>query len=259
MCFATRLGLVVALVAATGPAAAAQSVAARTPNLDGGWLAESGTIQLNFVHRFSISSAPVRKITNTPTFHVGTGVGSRLMVGVTYGSASTLVPAYPNEWEPFVRVRVLEQADGVPLDVVVQGGWNAASESFDGQLALARSFGRLRLLAEGRAFSAAFDAEEARFAVAGGATLRLTRSISVGGDYGVLLERDDAERVAWGAGLQLGVPRTPHSFSIQASNVGTGSLEGASRGTRTRWGFEYTVPIELSRFLPRGGRGGEDS
>ena len=48
-----------------------------------------------------------------------------------------------------------------------------------------------------------------------------------------------------------------HSFSIHASNVGTASLEGASRGGRTRWGFEYTVPITLRRYgRSRGGSEG---
>jgi plastocyanin len=40
-------------------------------------------------------------------------------------------------------------------------------------------------------------------------------------------------------------------MSLHASNVGTGSLEGTSRGSHTRWGFEYTVPITLRRYAPR--------
>ena len=71
------------------------------------------------------------------------------------------------------------------------------------------------------------------------------------GDYATLFERADAERPAWSAALQLSIPYTPHSMSIHASNVGTGSLEGASCGSRTRWGFEYTVPITLRRYTPR--------
>ncbi|MDF2771057.1 MAG: blue (type 1) copper domain protein, partial [Geminicoccaceae bacterium] len=41
------------------------------------------------------------------------------------------------------------------------------------------------------------------------------------------------------------------SLSLHAGNVGTGSMEGASRGSHTRWGFEYTVPITLRRYAPR--------
>jgi plastocyanin len=68
------------------------------------------------------------------------------------------------------------------------------------------------------------------------------------GDYATLIDRAETERPVWGAGLQLTVPATPHSISLHAGNVGTGSLEGASRGSITRWGFEYTVPITLARY-----------
>src|SRR5688500_18492119 len=87
--------------------------------------------------------------------------------------------------------------------------------------------------------------------VAGGAALRLWPWRSMAGDYATLTDRVDAERPAWGAGVQLSIPYTPHSMSIHASNVGTGSLEGTSRGSHTRWGFEYTVPITLRRYAPR--------
>jgi hypothetical protein len=48
-------------------AANAQSVAQRTPNLTNGWTPVRGVVQFNFTHRFDISDAPLRKITNTPT------------------------------------------------------------------------------------------------------------------------------------------------------------------------------------------------
>lgn len=247
------VGVAAALGLALPPTpTAAQSVAVRTPNLGGGWTAPPGVVQFNFLHRFSVSDAPLRKVTNTPTFHVGTGVVDGLMVGFTWGSNSSLVPAYPNEWELFGRALPLAEERGDPLDLSVQAGYNTAAESVDGELLLARSVGPLRVLAAGRVFSDAYEGEEARWAVAGGASLRLTPSISLAGDYGVLLDREDDEPPVWSAGVQMGVPYTPHSFSVHASNVGTASLEGASRGTRTRWGFEYTVPVNLGRYLPRG-------
>lgn len=247
-----RIGAALTL-ASTPLGLTGQSAATRTPNLIGGWTAAPGVVQMNLVHRFSESDPALRKLTNTPTFQVGTGVVDRLMVGLTYGSNSSLVPAYPNEWELFARGRPLQEEAGDVIDLSVQGGYNVASESVDGEVLVARTVGRLRLLAAGRAFSQAYAAEETRYAVHGGAVVKLTPSVSVAGDYGLLLDRSDAEREAWGAGLQLGVPYTPHSLSIHASNVGTVSLEGASRGTRTRWGFEYTVPINVKRYLPRGG------
>ena len=250
-----RWPLVLALslaVGASGPSVVAQSVAARTPNLQGTWTAPKGVVQFNFLHRFSISDTPFRKIANTPTFHVGTGLTESLMAGFTYGSNSALVPAYPNEWEFFARVRPLSQATGSPLDLSIQGGYNVASESVDGEVVAARALGRLRLLGVARAFSAAYAEEDARFAVAAGASLSLTPTISLGGDWGALIDREDDEPYTWSAGLQMGVPFSPHSFSVHASNVGTASLEGASRGIRTRWGFEYTVPITLRRYTSGG-------
>jgi hypothetical protein len=245
--------LLVSLILAARPlGTAAQSVAARTPNLIGGWTISPGVVQLNFIHRFTVSDAPLRKLTNTPTHQIGTGVIDDVMVGLTYGSNSSLVPAYPNEWEFFARARVVEEQEGAPVDVSMQGGYNVASESFDGEVLVARSLDRLRLIGAARAFSRAYDGDEVRYAVHGGAVLNLTRSVSIGGDYGLLLDRTDDEPAAWGVGLQLAVPYTPHSLSIQSSNVGTVSLEGASRGSRTRWGFEYTIPINIRRYLPRG-------
>lgn len=247
------IGLAAAFCLAASPGGgAAQAVTMRTPDFSGGWIAPRGVVQFNFLHRFSISDAPLRKITNTPTFNIGTGVVEHLMVGTVYGSNSTLVPAYPNEWEFYARAMPVSQGRGQPIDVSVQAGYNLAAESVDGELLVGRRVGRLGLLAAGRAFSRAFASDRTRYAVAAGLDLRLTPSVSIGGDVGTLLDRTAGERIAWGAGLQLGVPFTPHSFSIHASNVGTASLEGVSVGTRTRWGFEYTVPITLRRYVRSG-------
>lgn len=227
-----------------------QSVAQRTPNMSTMWTPVQGVVQFNFTHRFDISDAPLRKVTNTPGFHVATGVAGPVSVGFVYGSNSDLVRAYPNEWEWFTRWSALSQEGGAPLDVFVQAGWNVAAESVDAELSTAQDFGPLRLLFAGRAFHHAFFSDSARYAVAGGAALRVLPWLSIAADYATLIGRAEAERPAWGAGLQLSVPTTPHSISIHAGNVGTGSLEGASRGSHTRWGFEYTVPITLRRYAP---------
>lgn len=235
----------------------AQGTATRSPNLWTAWSPARGVVQLNFTHRFDMSNAPLRKLTNTPAFQIATGVVTTLGVGFVYGSNSELVSAYPNEWEWFARWAPVSRAGGAPIDAWIQAGWNLAAESFDAELSAARSFGRLRLLVAGRAFDHAFYRDGARYAVAGGAVLRLTRSISAAGDYGSLIDRLPDERPVWSAGLQVSVPYTPHSMSLHAGNVGTGTLEGASRGSRTRWSFEYTVPITLGRFAPRRSPGGE--
>jgi plastocyanin len=61
--------------------------------------------------------------------------------------------------------------------------------------------------------------------------------------------------VAWGAGINLAIPRTPHTLSLHATNVNNASLQSASRGTgRTRYGFEFTIPLTLSRYFGGGQR-----
>ncbi len=246
----TVAGPTVFMLALLPPAGFAQSVAQRTPNMANGWTPIRGVVQFNFTHRFDISDAPLRKITNTPSFQVATGVAGPLGVGFTYGSNSDLVAAYPNEWEWFARWSPLSQDGGAPLDASLQVGWNVAAESVDAELTTARQFGPLRVLVAARAFHHAFYEDRVRHAAAGGASLRLLPWLTIAGDYATLIDRAEPERPAWSAGLQLSVPTTPHSISIHAGNVGTGSLEGTSRGSHTRWGFEYTVPITLRRYVP---------
>ena len=43
-------------------------------------------------------------------------------VGLTYGSNSSLVPAYPNEWELFARGRPLQEEAGDVIDPLARGG-----------------------------------------------------------------------------------------------------------------------------------------
>jgi plastocyanin len=87
----------------------------------------------------------------------------------------------------------------------------------------------------------------------------LTRWIALAGDVSTLIDRRPAtngrpeEEVAWGAGLQIAIPYSPHSFSLQVTNTNTATLQGASRGIdRVRGGFEFTIPFTLSRYF--GGR-----
>jgi plastocyanin len=93
--------------------------------------------------------------------------------------------------------------------------------------------------------------------VAGGLVFRLSKYISVAGDVASLTDRPDNEDVAWGAGINLAIPRTPHTLSLHASNVNNVSLQSASRGSgTTRYGFEFTIPLTLSRYFGGGGKRG---
>jgi plastocyanin len=235
------------------PAAAAQSTLERSPNLSGGWTGPSGTVHFNFLHRFSASGPPQRKVTSAPTFLVALGLPGRTLLGFQYATNSQLVASYPNEWEYFGRFAPFLQDAGSPVDVGLQAGYNLAAQSVDGEVSLARRIGPVRLLAAGRAFSNAFDSGEARFALGAGASVRVSRWVAVAGDVVSLLDRAANEDPTWSAALQVQIPYTPHTLSLQATNVNTATLQGASRGTGTvRYGFEFTIPLTLSRYFGRG-------
>jgi plastocyanin len=95
-----------------------------------------------------------------------------------------------------------------------------------------------------------YNSDTTRFAVGGGAVLRLNRWFALAGDVASLLDKRAGEEIAWGAGLQIEIPYTPHSLSLQATNTNTGTLQGVSRGLdRVRGGFEFTIPFTLSRYF----------
>ena len=256
-----RLGCLGATLAPTG-ALRAQSLLDRPPNFAGTWVVRPGTVQFNFLHRFVRGDTPERKVSSFPTFVLATGVVPRVAVGLTYATNSQLVAGYPNEWEFFGRVAPLQQDAGQPLDVVAQAGYNLAAEGIDGELALGRRLGPVRALAALRSLSepevdgagAGDDGGDLRAALAGGATIRLHPYVALAGDVATLLDRDDdlGEEIAWSAGLHLAIPNTPHTLSLQATNTNTATLQGASRGTdRTRYGFEFTIPVTLARYFGR--------
>ena len=225
----------------------------RPPNLGGTWTGASGTLYFNFLHRFTATDAPNRKVLNFPTFLLAAGLPGNLLAGFRYATNSDLVPAYPNEWEPFARWNPLAQTRGGPVDVSIQGGYNLAAESFDAELSVARAFGPLRLMGAARGFSDAYG----NVALAGGATFALNSTFALAGDYAKFVGVSSADGpepdAAWGAGIQIAIPYTPHTLSIQATNTNTGTLQGSSiGGETTRYGFEFTIPFTLSRYF--GGR-----
>jgi plastocyanin len=243
-----------ALAATEG--AGAQSLLERPPNLTGGWVGNSGTLYFNFLHRFTASAAPARKVGNVPTFTVAAGLPRSTLAGFHYATNSALAPAYPNEWELWIRHQPFSQAGGAPLDVTAQAGYNLAAEGVDGELTLARRIGRSRVTGVARVLSDPFEAGRTRFAVGGGATLGLGRSFALAGDAATLLNAAEGERVAWSAGVHLAIPLTPHTLSLHASNTNAYTLQGMSRGDdRVRYGFEFTVPLTLARWFGPGARG----
>lgn len=232
--------------------AAAQSMLDRPPNVSADWVAGSGTVQFNFLHRFSRSAAPERKVSNFPTFVIGVGLPQRTMIGFAYATNSTLTPRYPNEWEFFVRHLLVSELEGGPIDLGGQVGYNLASEGVDGEVSLAKQVGPVRLIGVTRVIANPFTAGKTQLVAGGGAVLRLSRLFAIGGDYATITNKaaGQSEKDAWSAGLHLAIPNTPHTLSLQATNTNTGTLQGVSRGeSRTRYGFEFTIPLTLARYL----------
>lgn len=243
--------ILLGLLAADSRSSAGQTLLERTPNLAGPWVGAPHSLHFNFLHRFNHSGAPVRQVTNRPTFLLAYGTPFNVLFGAQYATRSDVAARMPNEWELFGRYRPLEQDVGRPLDVAAELAYNVAAQSVDGQLSAARRFGAVRVLGAARALSAGYGGD-ARFALAGGATVRLGRWLALAADAGRLLDAAEDERAAWGVGLQFGIPLTPHSFSLQAGNTNSATLQGSSRGAdEVRWGFEFTVPVAIQRYLGR--------
>jgi len=252
-CRAGVLAAVVLLASAKSDAAA-QSLLYRSPLVSGSWVARPGTIQFNFLHRFTRSAAPERKVSSFPTFLIGVGLPRRFMAGFHYATNSQLAPRYPNEWEFFLRNLFFSEEAGAPLDLGAQVDYNLAAEGPDGEVSLGKRLGPATANLAARILSNPLASGETRFAMAGGVAVRLTRHLALAGDVGSIFNRDEAqgEEVAWSAGLHIAIPNTPHTLSLQATNTNTATLQGASRGaSQNRYGFEFTTPITLARYFGR--------
>jgi plastocyanin len=249
-----RIGALMALALSwsclTAVTAEAQSLLDRSPLLSGGWVGIPGTVYFNFVHRFTESGAPEHKVTNVPTFLLGTPLPEYLFVGINYATNSQLATQFPNEHEYFLRAGPLAQHRGAPVDLSLQAGYNDAARGADGELSVARRIGPVRLLSAARVLSNPLDTGGVKYAVLGGATIRLGQYIALAGDAGGLTKRAPGERLVWSAGVHLQLPLTPHTLSLQATNVNSATIQGSSRGTsETRYGFEFTIPFTVRRYF----------
>ena len=243
-----------ALVAGAPPLQA-QSLLERTANISGDWVTRPGVVQFNFLHRFVVSDPPERKVTNFPTFTLATGIVSRVSAGANYTTNSVLAPRYPNEWELFARWQPLMQSEKTPVTLGGQLGYNSAASGVDGEVSVGRRFGLLKLLGVARLLSNPYEDGEVQFAYGGGVIVQPLKWLAISGDVATLAERDTArgEEVAWGAMVAIAIPGTPHTFSLEASNANSLTLQGASRGLdRVRYGFEFTIPITLARYFGGG-------
>lgn len=231
----------------------AQTTLDRTPLLSGGWVGLPGSLQVTTPFRFSGTDQPNLDVFVVPTFGLALGLPRDLLAGAQYAPQSQVAGGGDAEWEAFARWRPIAQQRGAFADVSLQGGWNGAAESVDGELSLSRWFGPLRVIGAARGFTDAFVSGDARAAVAGGAVFYpLPRSmpIALAADIGTMLDAEDADELAWSGGVQVGIPYTVNTISLFATNTGSGTLQGVTRGgRRTRWGLELTLPIPAGAFL----------
>jgi plastocyanin len=235
-------------VAGAGVALHAQSTLQRTPNLSGGWTGDRGVAYFHFLHRFSVSDAPQRKVTSSPTFLMAYSPVKRVLVGAKYATQSQVADAFPNEWELFGRWSALRATEGAPFDASLQAGYNNAAESADAAVDVGRSFGRLRVLATARAFTAAYGGDAAA-ALGAGAVLTVG-PFALAGDAGRVTS---GLPTFWSAALQWRIPASPHTISLQVTNANTGTLQGASRGAgHVLYGFEFTIPLTPARYFHPG-------
>ncbi len=253
-----RTFLVVEVLAAltAAPAVRAQSLLYRTPNLSGDWVTVPGVVQFNFIHRFNVSPAPSRTFTNFPTFTFAVGVAPN--IGLGYRFATRAIPdtssASTNESELYARWRFWGGREGTDgLHAALTPAYNFRAKSVDGELSADYTWGPLTVLGAVRELGKPFGVSGARTALAGGALVRLSQYVALSGDYAKLLGGDTT--AAWGAALQVQIPGSPHTFALEVSSVASNTLQGSSRGInlagiRRLYGFEFTIPLHLSRFAP---------
>src|SRR2546423_10938035 len=249
-----HVSLAVFVLAVTSSAAPlrAQSLLYRPPNLGGTWVPDPGVVQFNFVHRFYVADAAgAHKVTNFPTFTFAVGLGHDLAIGTHYGTNSLVVqnPYRPNETEVYARWRVIGAEGREGFAVSLNPAYNFAAHSADGELSVDYNIGRLTLSGAARGMTKAFGIDTARAAFAGGATARLTDYIAVSADVGSFVS--PTVRAASSVAPNVLSPGSPHTFSFQASNATTSTLEGNSIGfSKMLYGFEFTIPLHLKRFAP---------
>ena len=268
------LALVASSILASARAAQSQSVLERTPNLAAGWTGTEGTVYFNFLHRFWwVDVGEEDKIINSPTFLLAIPLPGRTLLGLDNSTNSLVDGTEFNETEFFARWTPVSTAAGHPIDLSFTGAFNEAANSGDAEVSVSFPAGPVKLIAVGRFLSDVYDdgLDKTKWALGGGATIRVSDNVALAADVVALTDRsvgqdaagegaaDGELDVAWSAALQMAVPYTPHTFSLQITNARTASLQGSSFGDidgdgkgQTRYGFEFTIPFTLSRYF--GGR-----
>ncbi len=253
-------GLAAVLLLSSASFAKAQPLTERTPNLAGTWVSSPRVLHFQFSHRFQTTGEDAdisdlfgdAKVVNYPTFDLSYGLFEGALASVRYSSNSVIADNF-NEWQLGLKYAPLRQVGAGKIRLSVLGAWNTTNESLDGEVAAETTLGPVLFSAAVRGFSSMLALEDSvsagAMSLAGGLGVKLNRYITVAGDLsgvvaGAAAVRDRTE-LGWGAGIHFGIPFTPHTFSIMATNVTSGTLQGASTGISGQvfWGFEFTVPF----------------
>ncbi|MGH7700213.1 MAG: plastocyanin/azurin family copper-binding protein [Gemmatimonadales bacterium] len=248
------LPLGAALLLAAAPVTA-QVALDRPPVLGGTWVPDAGVVRFDFLHRFWIPEG-TSSLQNSPTFTFAVGLPSRLALGVRYATNARVIGTAV-ETELYARWQVVKTGD---VTVALTPAYSAGARSADGEVSVDWTRGRLTLSGAARGMSQAFGEDRSRGALASGAVVRLNDYVALGGDVASMVNPDPGEDPAWSVGLLFVIPGSPHTFSLQASNVTVNTIQGSSRrGTtftdKPLYGFEFTIPLHLRRFAPWFGGG----
>jgi len=241
--------------AATGSPLGAQSLLYRSANLGGTWVVDPGVVQFNFVHRFYVSQGPSHTVINYPTFTFATGVARNVAVGAQFATHSFLIQQASgsqssNETEVYARWRMWGGPEGTEgLHVSVTPAYNFLAKSADGELGADWTTGPLTLQGAARVAGKPLGQSGARAAFGGGVVARVNHFVALSVDVGSFVS--PTVLAAWSAALNVLIPGSPHTFSLEMSNAPTSTIQGNSIGQSQRlYGFEFTIPIHLKRFAP---------
>lgn len=245
----TAIAASLAAVLATGALAApaqAQPATSRTPNLEGTWTTPGGTAFFAFLHRFQVVGGS--KVVNYPTFHLSTGVLDWLSLGANYASQAAPNLSLDNELEVFSAQRLLDEEAGAPLSLSLREAWHTNFSSPDAELSLARRLGPVTVLGTARVLGRYKGGASPRTSAGLGASWALTPHLRLAADAAYPLHNPTPVAgeppLIWGAGLQMAVPYSPHTLSLQVSNAASATMHGAATGSSDlRYGFDFTVPF----------------
>lgn len=262
---AGTLALVAFLSGVAASPALGQPLTERTPNLAGPWVSSPWTLHFQLAHRFRTAGEDRditdifgdAQIVNYPTFDLSLGLPASLMTGVRYSSRSFVAFDQPNEWQPYLKWAPLRRTRADRTAVSITGAWNATNESLDAEAAAQTYFGPVFLTGAIRGFTDLYGgladpAQGEALGLAGGVGVRINRYVTLAGDLADIVHGGEREgrspSPGWSAGLHVGIPYTPHTFSIMATNVTSGTLQGTSGviagfPNEVYWGFELTVPF----------------